>query len=164
MPKKEKVNDEPTASFPSMYANQPAKKAFGPMAKIGLFLGVVVTVAAVGASGYFYKQLRQLQNNPTQVATQELTTVLEAVGKLIVLPTGEEPTLATVTDPDKLKEQAFFASAKKGDKVLIYTNAKKAILYDPVANKIVEVAPINIGSDTQAQPKVSGTSTDSSKK
>ncbi|MEK7084254.1 MAG: hypothetical protein AAB932_03410 [Patescibacteria group bacterium] len=29
-------------------------------------------------------------------------------------------------------------------KVLIYTNAKKVILYDPVNNKIVEVAPLSI--------------------
>ena len=66
---------------------------------------------------------------------------------MIVLPEDEIPTVATVSDPEKLKEQPFFSDAKKGDKVLIYANAKKAILYDPMANKIVTVAPINIGPE-----------------
>ena len=43
---------------------------------------------------------------------------------------------------------SFFSKAKVGDKVIIYTNARKAILYDPVAGKIVEVAPVNIGTPT----------------
>ncbi len=71
--------------------------------------------------------------------------VLE-VGKLIELPIGEDPTVATVTDITKLKDQPFFAKAKNGDKVLIYTNARKAILYDPQAKKVIDIAPINIGS------------------
>jgi hypothetical protein len=50
-----------------------------------------------------------------------------------------------ISDPEKLKGQAFFAKAKIGDNVLIYTASKKAYLYDPVANKILEVAPIDFG-------------------
>ena len=69
----------------------------------------------------------------------------EEVGKIFVLPKNEIPTIATVSDPSALKNQAFFADAKKGDKVLIYTNAKKAILYDPVIKKIINVAPVNTG-------------------
>ena len=48
-----------------------------------------------------------------------------------------------ILNPDLLKNQAFFANAQKGDIVLIYANAKKAILYDPVGNKIVDTAPIS---------------------
>ena len=33
---------------------------------------------------------------------------------------------------------------KNGDKVLIYSQAGKAYLYDPVINKLLEVAPINL--------------------
>ncbi|KKT87549.1 MAG: hypothetical protein UW89_C0024G0001, partial [Parcubacteria group bacterium GW2011_GWB1_45_10] len=34
-----------------------------------------------------------------------------------------------------------------GDKVLIFSTSQKAILYDPVNDIIVEVAPINIGQE-----------------
>ena len=67
-----------------------------------------------------------------------------AVSKLMVLPTDETPTMATVSDPEKLKNQAFFVNAKVGDKVLIYTKARKAILFSPSQNKIIEVSPLNV--------------------
>jgi hypothetical protein len=83
------------------------------------------------------------------------------VGLLIVLPKNETPTIATVSDPSVLKNQAFFVDAKKGDKVLIYTNAKKAILYDPVIKKIINVAPVNTGdfqNKADALPSLTPTS------
>jgi hypothetical protein len=54
--------------------------------------------------------------------------------------------------------------AKKGDKVLIYTNAKKAILYDPELNKIVNVAPLNIGDQKVTAPAPATTNTSSAGK
>ncbi|MEJ0021752.1 MAG: hypothetical protein WDN47_04220 [Candidatus Doudnabacteria bacterium] len=131
--------------------------------KAVMTLAVLLLLGAVGTAGFFYKQLTDIKKDPNKVAADETNATISAIGKLIVLPTDEQPTLATVTDPSKLADQPFFASAKMGDKVLIYTNAKKAILYDPVANKIVEVAPINIGNTAAAPSAVSGASTDASK-
>lgn len=119
-----------------------------PAGKRG-WLPVVLSIAliiAIGAAGYLYWEVMQLKKNPQQASQKEVQELVAKVSKLIVLPEGETPTIATVSDPEKLKDQAFFAKAQKGDKVLIYTNAKKAILYSPSTNKIVEVAPINIGS------------------
>jgi hypothetical protein len=48
-------------------------------------------------------------------------------------------------------------NAKTGYKVLVFSVAKKAILYDPVLNKIIEVAPFQISEDAksagQTKPK-----------
>ena len=112
----------------------------------------VAVLASLGATYYFYSQLNQLKVNPQAAAQEEAAALVAKVGKLIVLPEGETPTVATVADPEALREQPFFANAKKGDKVLIYTNARKAILYDVESNKIVEVAPINIGPGAQTAP------------
>lgn len=62
----------------------------------------------------------------------------------LTLPSDEQPTVATVSDPNKLKDQPFFAGAEKDDKLLIYTNSKKAIIYRPSTNKIINVGPIAI--------------------
>lgn len=125
-------------------------KKFGPVISLVLFLLLVGSGAAAIS---FYQQLSALKANPQAGAQKEVSELVARVSKLIVLPEGEAPTIATVQDPELLQEQPFFANAKKGDKVLIYTNAKKAILYDPVNNKIVEVAPVNIGNpgDTLAE-------------
>lgn len=112
----------------------------------------VLLLVALGAAVYFFSQLNQLKEDPQKTAQKEAQTLVAKVGKLIVLPEGEEPTVATVTDPNLLKDQPFFANAKKGDKVLIYTNARKAILYDPENNKIVEVAPVSIGPNQAPIP------------
>ena len=109
----------------------------------GLFL---VLVGVLAVNYYFRYQL--VRDNPQGVVQEESRELVAAVSRLIVLPDGEEPTIATVSDPEALKGQAFFAKAKTGDKVLIYTNARKAVLYDPEADKIVEVAPLTIGNPT----------------
>ncbi len=112
--------------------------------KIITALAILAAVAIVAAV-YFYIQYSNAQANPQEAAQKEVANLVETVSKLILLPANENPTVATVTDPAPLSNQPFFANAKTGDKVLIYTSAKKAILYSPDENKIVEVAPINIG-------------------
>ena len=116
--------------------------------KLPIVLGILLVFAALTAL-YYYRQFTNLRKNPQQVAQQETAEVVRLVSKHILLPEGEDPTLATVTDADKLKDQPFFAHAKIGDKVLIYTNARKAILYNPSSDKLVEVAPLNIGNPSQ---------------
>jgi len=75
--------------------------------------------------------------------TQDVTTLIKSIGELTILPTGEEPTIATVMDISKLKEQPFFENALVGDRLIIYSESKRAILYRPSENKIIEIGPIN---------------------
>lgn len=129
--------------------------------KVIIGIAVAVLVVVVSGGGFFLYQKTQAQksqNSTTDQKTAEETKKLVAeVGKLIELPTGEDPTVATVTDITKLKDQPFFQKAKNGDKVLIYTNAKKAILYNPETHKVIDVAPLNIGTQSAqtTQPKIS---------
>jgi hypothetical protein len=124
---------------------------------------IVAIVLSIGTTLYFYKQLSDVKRDPQKVAQAEAAALIGRVSKIIELPQGEQPTIATVTDPDKLRTQSFFARAKRGDKVLIFTNSRKAILYDPVANKIVEAAPIDIGNNPLTTPTTPSTSPPSSK-
>ena len=118
--------------------------------KVAIASLLLLLVLILVPSWYFYSQYQKaLKSNPTVKTLDEQKSnkeLIDKVGKLMILPTGETPTVATVSDLAKLKNNPFFAQAKQGDKVLIYLKAKKAILYDPLINKIIDVGPIYIPS------------------
>ena len=130
--------------------------------KISAGLGVLLVISLVTIS-QLYSQVNALKN-PDKAAQNEVATVVSAVSKLMLLPTDEQVTIATVADPTKLKDQTFFANSKIGDKVLIYQANRKAILYNPTLNKIIEVSPINIGAAPTAPVKSTETATQAKKK
>ncbi len=114
---------------------------------ISFILLIILAVGGSSAGIYYYYQYNSLlvRTNDPNAAVKEL---LAKVGKLIDLPVGEQPTVATVTNPDLIKSQPFFTKAKKGDRVILYSNARLAILFDEAANKIVNFGTINMGSAT----------------
>jgi len=118
-------------------------------------LAIVVLVVVVSLLTYQYidarQQIKQLQKAPakSQQSQDSSDAVIAKVSKLTILP-AEQPTVATVSDINKLRAQPFFANAKDGDRVLIFKNTKKAIIYRPSTNQIVEIAPIIPGVDGEA--------------
>lgn len=122
--------------------------------KVLVYLWILLSIILLGTTGYFYFRYQKLSQNPisAQIASQkEAERLAKDIGKLMLLPKDEIPTVATVTDIDKLKDQLFFKNAKNGNKVLIYPNSKLAIIYDPKANLIINVGPMNFSSQ-QTQP------------
>ncbi|NTU66873.1 MAG: LytR C-terminal domain-containing protein [Candidatus Moranbacteria bacterium] len=112
-------------------------------------LTILILVGLAGTSIYYFRQYKKIKENPNSIAQEETKAITEKLSKIMDLPQGEDPTLATVSDRDKLKEQEFFKNAENGDKILIYAGAKQAILYRPVANKIIQVAPLIMDQNTQ---------------
>lgn len=130
-----------------------------------LIAGVIV-ILALSVGGYFYLQYQGAQEklavNPA-TGVPQVSDLVERVGKLMELPAGETPTVAAVSDVSKLKGQAFFVNAQNGDQVLIYSKAKKAVLYRPSTNKIIEVGPVNLSAPAvpEGQESASGSATPS---
>ena len=105
---------------------------------------ILVLLLSFGLTFYFYKKYQTVQKTlQKQLSPDDREKLIAQVGKLIQLP-KEEPTIASISDKEKLKNQPFFQNASNGDKVLIFTKAKKAILYRPSINKIIEVSQINL--------------------
>ena len=135
-------------------------KLFSRVRLSAVLLWLLVLVIVAGAAYYFGRRRNvQGSSNTAAQAQQELQSVTTEVGKLMILPQGEEPTIATVSDKSKLTGQDFFKNAQNGDKILIYANAKLAIIYRPSINKIVNVAPLfnaqnnsNTNSQSKSQP------------
>lgn len=123
-------------------------------------LGILIVAGALAFAAVTYKHSRddvKRLSNPTEAAQQEVKDLTRKIGKVAVIPTGETPTLATVKDVSKLKNQVFFQNAQNGDKVLIFSKAKRAVLYRPSSQKIVEIAPL---TDTSSSSSTSATSGD----
>lgn len=123
------------------------------------YVVIAVLVLLLAGGGYVaysqydeLKQENQRLSDPQEAARSETERIKGEIAALIEVPSDEEPTIATVVDPDKLGDQAFFANAQKDDRVVIYGQAKKAILYRPSTKKIIEVAPLNIGENATNNP------------
>ncbi len=112
--------------------------------KLLILVLLLVSAVLIVTNVFFYRKLNTAKQNPQAQAQEDIQSLVEEVGKLILLP-DEAPTVATVTDPTQLQGQPFFVNAKMGDKVLIYAAARKAVLYSPSEKRIVEVAPLIIG-------------------
>ena len=99
-----------------------------------------------GPMVYFWYQGKNITESSgvAQKNKSEVKKLVAEILEFLVLPEDEEPTVATVTDLNALKDQPFFSKAQLGDKVIIYTKARKAVLFNPITNKVVEVAPINL--------------------
>lgn len=130
-----------------------------------LVLSILFLAIAIAAF-YFYDQNRKAQvllNNPAQTTENETNKLIEEIGALMVLPEGEKPTLISVVDKEKVKDQPFFAKAENGDKVLVYTAAKKAILYRPSNKKIIEIGPVDIAPEKTFKVALYNATTNSTK-
>jgi len=125
-----------------------------------LYIVIACGILASIPSVYFFTKYREAQQrltNPQYAVAAEVKDIVARVSKLMVLPADEEPTLASITDKDKLRSQPFFMNAVNGDKVLLYMKAKKAILYRPSENKIIEVSPMTITSNATASGELTPT-------
>lgn len=112
----------------------------------------LVILVLVILGGYIVYQ-KYFHLTPAEKAQKELAAAVVAVSKHIILPEGDQPVLATVTDAKTLiAQQAFFAGAVNGDELLLFPRSLKAVLYSPSRNIIVNTGPIQ-----QSQTAPAGT-------
>lgn len=108
-----------------------------------VLLGIVLVATASYGS---YEKFFNLSDE--ERAQKELSAAVSAVSKYIVLPEGDEPVLATVTDAEAIiKQQTFFAGAVNGDQLLLFPKSMKAIIWSSSRKKIINVGPIQQSTD-----------------
>lgn len=122
-------------------------------------LVAILFVAGYGLAYYYFQQYRNLTKDPNTIVKKETAALVTTVSKLILLPEGESPAVATVQDKEKLANEPFFKNAQNGDKVLIYYAARKAFLYRPSTNQIIDTAPLNVENAKTSTTTTTSTST-----
>lgn len=119
---------------------------------IVIMMGAVIAFLAI-QSQKTAKELKQLKEGQVSASPNDETKqLLDEVSKILVLPQNETPTIATVSDLSKLAGQPFFEAAAVGDKVIIYSTSKKAILYRPSEKKVINIAPLTLDAGQQSAP------------
>lgn len=121
----------------------PLVKKVPPPIYLMVLIGLFVVVF------FFVKQGMKPSVEKALPKDAEAKLLIQEVGELLILPSGEMPTVATVSDKNNLQQEAFFTRAQNGDKILVYAKAKQVILYRPSVKKIVNVAQLE--TDTNAQ-------------
>lgn len=119
---------------------------------------IVVLALVVIAGLWFFSQ--QEQQAPTvvvgtgedaQLTEAQIADLITAVRRHIVLPEDEAPLVATIINVDELiAEQPFYQGASNGDILMIYGSVAKALIYDPRADRLVNVGPVEIQQDASA--------------
>lgn len=110
----------------------PVKAAGQARRRKRILISLLFAAIIAGIAGYLL-----MQHRPGDVDTQ----LVAQVAKLAVLPSDEEPTVTTVVDKSKIN-QSFLANAREGDKVLLYFQSGKAVVYRPSSRQIVNMGPL----------------------
>ncbi len=130
------------------------KKTFQKIPKVALKIVGVLLLAVVAFLVYRYRLKAGINESMNAQAVEKRISVF------MDLPTDEDPVFATVSDVEKINSQKFFAKAQNGDKVLVYTKNRKAILYRWSTNKLIEVSNLaNSGGFENAPTAAKSTDT-----
>jgi hypothetical protein len=107
-----------------------------------VLIAILVLVALLATYYYVsYNQLKQKELTTTETG-DEGAMIRFRLKELAVIPGNETPTIATVTDAAKLKDNVFFRNAENGDKIAAFPLAKMAVLYRPSLDRIVWMGPL----------------------
>lgn len=102
-------------------------------ASAALVVGVLIAVVVV-------------RQRAAQQGEAEMRAVRSKLSKLVLLPDAETPTLATVQDTHQLTDPYLKKIAQNGDKILLYPVAKKAYVYRPGINRLVDITPVGVAA------------------
>lgn len=112
-----------------------------------IILGILVLIIVIFLISFVktQRELTKLRTSAGQqeIVREEIEKIVEQVKKHILIPEGEVPTMATVVNAQELiAEQPFYSGAQDGDKVLLYLEIQRAIIYSPERDIIVNVGPL----------------------
>lgn len=136
--------------------------------KFILALFILTLATGAGFATWKYTQARaetkRAQENIKRLSDPNVSAkatedeLIEKVKKIALVPTDERPTIANITDADKLKGQPLFAHIQNGDKVLLYTKARREVVYRPSTNQVITVVTLPAESSPEV-PKESSADT-----
>lgn len=115
--------------------HKPRKKTKRVVAR--LFVVLILLCAGALCVVLFLKYREAVDSNPTNI---EQKTV-ETVSRLVETP-DEKPTVVTVQDASKLSNPELASRAQDEDRLLVYPESRRVVIFRPSSGKIVDILSI----------------------
>lgn len=110
---------------------------------------LIVSLAAFGWSFWSYQNVKKdlaILKDPqlaSELSQKETSELIGKLSKLMVVPADRDPVVAVINDVEMLAAtQDFYVPAHNGDKLIMFQDSRKAVIYDEDDNRIVNVGPI----------------------
>lgn len=150
---------KPGKKAPNGNLKKPKKKRKGG----NLLFNLLLLIAIIGLGYMFYRaeqarrnaeteleqtasQLEELRNSTQDSGAQVAQEVLSKVRNHMEVPNNPEPTVATITNIEQLRQSNdFYQAAENGDHLII--TEQRAILYDADRDIILDVVPVRINQN-----------------
>ncbi len=147
------MNDRPTYPVKNEFPQLNLDKKRGLLGIVRKWWWLIALGAVVlGALVFFAYNYFDTRSKLVNIKDTEVQNLVSEINKYLELP-NETPTMATISEASKLKDQVFFKNAQNGDKVLIYSQAGRALLYRPSTHKVIEYSRVNLNTnDPQKKP------------
>lgn len=142
-----KANSEETSFVEK--ASTPNKKSSMKRGGFSKYvIGAIILVALVYVGNKYWGSM-----SAKDIEKQNQTLISE-ISKIMILPAEQNPLFYEITDPSALVAvQPFFTGSEKGDKLVVFPQSGKALIYSTTRHVIVNAGPIQFDSQTQAQTK-----------
>lgn len=115
-----------------------------------IILSLLVVASGI-FGGVYYQKYQDLKKDSSKTADQKNAELVDRINKVFELPKDETPTVVVVTkEPSEFtteQEKSFsetFKQLKKGDYILLYEKAGKAIHYRESENKVIDTATLSV--------------------
>lgn len=139
-------------------SHAPSTRSSQPPA-FALFIVIMVVLVAAGLALNKLVSSRRMAASqpPSTTGDKDLDGLVQRVARHIAVNSAENPSIATVEDPDALRVQnaQFYALASKGDRLLVWSD--KAVLYSMEQDKILAVLMIQKAPEAPTTPKATTT-------
>ena len=119
----------------------------------------IVILAGLGWSFKSYqnakREIMQLSslNGQTDLRNKQVEQLVAKAGKHVILP-EEQPVVVNIENARAMaQEEPFYKDARDNDKVLVFAKEKKALIYRPDEDIIVNMGPVYVEGDGRAQEK-----------
>ena len=124
------------------------RSRFRPVIRLDRRAGILAAALLLGlcaVGAYQFGRASVYRHHPGLAETDQAAAILANVGRIIQLPVGEAPSIATIKDAAAARTlQPFLEPAQAGDVLIVYPGAQIALLYRPANNKLIAVGPVTI--------------------